>query len=397
MWDGLVIGGGLAGFIAGIRALERGKKIMIVSEGIGSLAFASGVLDFGRVEQLQQAENHPYALWGEAVQEAFAYFLASYPSYRGLWGRSQKVLTPLGTSRATDLLVRGLDASPLDAVDRIILVVPAGLKDFFPEVVKANLQKEFGFSTIELKQVRPSGLAAWQTVGKSIPDTAYAKFWCSEMGREFLRAWVAELRRDLGSASGAVIFPGLHVAACPQVEEIMEQIPWPVVEMTSFPPSALGHALYYSFRERFKNLGGELLLNSRVERVEAEAGLAQRAIVKSKGKEISFSAKKFILATGGILGRGLVAGQGGVRETVFGLPLHVPREWSGSRFLGKQPYAYAGVVTDRRLRPVDPVTGETLLENVLVVGRMLAHWDPWVERCGGGVSLTSGFLAGGFV
>lgn len=397
MWDGLVIGGGLAGIIAGIRALERGKKVMIVSEGTGSLVFSSGVLDFGKVEQLIKEENHPYALWGEAIEEAFSYFLQCCPSYQGAWGRTQTVLTPLGTPRAADLLPRGLDASPLFHVNRIVLVAPEGLKDFFPEVVKANLQKEFNSSTIELKQLRISKLADWQAVGKAIPDTVYTKFWCSEKGRDSLRNWIGEMTQEMASESGAVIFPGLHAAACPQVEEILTRIPWPVVEMTSFPPSAAGQALYHSLRERFKILGGELLPGSRVERVEAESGQARRAIVKSKGKEISFTAKKFVLATGGILGRGIAASPGRVRETVLELPLHVPQEWSGSRFLAEQPYAHTGVEVDHSLRPCDPVTGEALLENVLVVGRMLAHWDPWVGHCGGGVSLTSGFLAGGLL
>ncbi len=397
MWDGLVIGGGIAGLMAGIRAQERGKRVLIVSEGTGSLAFASGGLDFGTVEQLRKIERHPYALLGETVEEAFAYFLQCCPSYHGAWGRTGMALTPLGTLRAADLLPEGLDASPLTHANRIVLVVPEGLKDFFPEVVKANLQKQFISSNIQLKRIRLKEFADWQAIGKPIPDTVYAKFWCSEQGRETLKNLIGEITRKMVSDSETLVFPGLHAAACPEVEKILAQAPLPVVEMTSFPPSAAGQALYDRLRGRFKALGGELLIGSGVERVEVESGQARRAIVKSKGKEISFTAKVFVLATGGFFGRGSVASSTEVRETVLGLPLYVPPEWSESRFLGEQPYAYTGVEVDHSLHPCDPVTGKVLLENVFVVGRMLAHWDPWVGHCGGGVSLSSGFLAGGLL
>ncbi|MDI6878226.1 MAG: anaerobic glycerol-3-phosphate dehydrogenase subunit GlpB [Desulfitobacteriaceae bacterium] len=397
MWDGLVIGGGIAGLMAGIRAQERGKRVLIVSVGTGSLAFASGVLDFGRVELLRQEEKHPYVLLGETAEKAFSYFLQCCPSHHGVWGRTGMALTPLGTLRAADLLPEGLDASPLTHANRIVLVVPEGLKDFFPEVVKANLQKQFISSTIQLKRLRIEEFVDWQAVGKPIPDTVYAKFWCSEQGRETLKNLIGEMTRKMVSDSETLVFPGLHVAACPEVEKILAQAPLPVVEMTSFPPSAAGQVLYDRLRGRFKALGGELLIGSGVERVEVESGQARRAIVKSKGKEISFTAKAFVLATGGFFGRGIVASSTEVRETVFGLPLYVPPEWSESSFLGAQPYAYTGVEVDHSLRPCDPVTGKVLLENVFVVGRMLAHWDPWVGHCGGGVSLTSGFLAGGLL
>ncbi|WP_425806077.1 hypothetical protein ACHOLT_04560 [Desulfitobacterium sp. Sab5] len=63
-------------------------------------------------------------------------------------------------------------------------------------------------------------------------------------------------------------------------------------------------------------------------------------------------------------------------------------------FLGEQPYSRLGVEVNSELQPVDPQSGEILFDNVRVVGRLIAHWDPWVEYCGAGVSLATGWLAG---
>ena len=79
---------------------------------------------------------------------------------------------------------------------------------------------------------------------------------------------------------------------------------------------------------------------------------------------------------------------------VCGLPLFVPAEWSRRSFLGEQPYAHTGIEVDAGLHPCEPGTGTVLLDNVLVAGRSLAHWDPWTQQCGGGVSLASGYRAG---
>ncbi|MDP4159487.1 MAG: FAD-binding protein, partial [Bacillota bacterium] len=140
MWDGIIIGGGLAGLIAGIRASKRGKRILIISEGVGSLTYSSGVIDYGDVEKLVEQERHPYALLGESTVKAGAdFFRGIFPNYEGEWGESQQVITPLGTLRRAGMVPKGLNAKALRDGQRIVLIAPEGMKDFFPEVIKANL------------------------------------------------------------------------------------------------------------------------------------------------------------------------------------------------------------------------------------------------------------------
>lgn len=401
MWDGIIVGGGLAGLLAGVRAAERGKKILIVSEGVGSLIYGSGIIDVGDVGRLAKEKGHPYALLGEGVvRRAAAYFQTLFPDYQGEWGRVQQVLTPLGTFRRGGLIPQGMNAEVLQDGQEIVLMVPEGMKDFFPEVIKVNLAKAYPQNVVTFHPFRSEAFADWYALGRPITGMDYARYWRSAPGTRELKGVLASLGLELAKGNKdfrqtAIIFPGLSAGFAGPLREELERLPFPVVEMTAFPPSFAGYELYRGLKERFKALGGELIVGAGVKEVKGQGKCCQRIVVQSKGKVSEFFARSFVLATGGILGGGIGVSPGETRETVLGLPLFIPGgEWTGAEFLGEQPYARMGVEVDRELRPCDLSTREIVWENVRVIGRMLAHWDPWMDHCGGGVSLASGWFAG---
>lgn len=404
MWDGIIVGGGLAGLLAGIRASERGRRILIISSGTGSLMYSSGVVDIGDVGKLKSRPNHPYAVLGDAVlQTGIAYFQALFPAYQGKWGAAQEVLTPLGIPRRAGLVPYGLNALILRDAKLIILVAPEGLKDFFPEVVRANLEKSYPHCAVKIYPLRLPEFETWRVLGKPVNAIDYAKYWRSSAGIENFKHTLNSLSQELvctGKSSGiienqaAVIFPGLAAGFSHTLRDLLVGAPFPVVEMTAFPPSANGQALYEALKDKFSALGGELLVGAAVNDAEIEGGNCQKVMVNSKGRNSVFSARSYILASGGIFGGGIEVTPGKGRETAFGLPLYVPDKWSQAEFLGEQPYAQMGIEVDPELRPLDPRSRNVLLENVRVIGRTLAHWDPWSEHCGGGVSLAAGWFAG---
>jgi len=102
-----------------------------------------------------------------------------------------------------------------------------------------------------------------------------------------------------------------------------------------------------------------------------------------------FRAGSFVLATGGLLGQGLVVSHRTVEEPVFGLPVESLGCWADESLLprGGHPFVRAGIRTDEALRPAG-------LANLHVCGRMLAGYDPYVEASGGGVAIASGWRAG---
>ncbi|MDP4128232.1 MAG: anaerobic glycerol-3-phosphate dehydrogenase subunit B, partial [Bacillota bacterium] len=226
----------------------------------------------------------------------------------------------------------------------------------------------------------------------------YAKYWRSDAGAaviEDLLKMINESQRVVGSENVVLVFPGLAAEFSTSLQDILSKALVPVIGMTAFPPTASGQILYEVLKQKFRELGGELLLvGSGVKQVKLQGKRCQKVIVQSKGRSSEFSARSFVLATGGIFGGGINVTPKVKQETVLGLPLFIPSKWTRSEFLGEQPYARMGIEVDCELRPIKSQNQEVILENVRVVGRMLAHWDPWVEHCGGGVSLASGWFAG---
>lgn len=401
MWDCIVIGGGLAGLIAGIRAAERGKKILIISKGLSSLSYSSGAIDIGDVGQLERQTDHPYSLLRQSVVRAgMDYFQKLFPNYQGSWGSTEIMLTPLGTPKETTLVSKMQNAGPLNNADIIVLVAPEGLKDFFPDIIKDSLEKNYPKARIIIYPFKISAFDAWYTLGKPVTGMEYANYWKTPSGiAEFkkllisIHRKIADCRKNFKEIKKAVVSPELSSSWSKPLQDILAETPFPFIELTAFPPSANGHNLYCALTKKFKSLGGELLLGSEVEFVQCRGKIAEKAIVKSKVSSSAFAARSFVLATGGILGGGIEVTPDSAQETVMGLPLFIPSKWTNAQFLSEQPYTHTGVEVDNQLRPLDSKK-EIVLNNVRIAGRMLAHYDPWSNNCAGGVSLATGWFAG---
>ncbi len=83
-YDVAVIGGGIAGYSAALRALQAGKKVVLINQGQSALHFSSGSIDvLGRLPDgsvvnqpfdalsalQQQAPEHPYSKVGRKNSE----------------------------------------------------------------------------------------------------------------------------------------------------------------------------------------------------------------------------------------------------------------------------------------------------------------------------------------
>src|SRR5665648_895743 len=390
MWDAIVVGGGLAGWIAGIRAAHRGKKVLIVAEGVGTLFYFSGIFDYGDVERLRHIPKHPYTLFkAQAIAQGKHFVQELCPEYVEKV-KPQSAFTVLGTVRQGDLMPCSMALPDRQEQGEFVLLVPEGLKDFFPEIVAANMAREF---------------PGWQV---SVSSIDYAFIWRSEEGQRALAHEIEEIKRQYQEAGRSqekivVVLPSLvkEYFDASRTKSYRFEFALPVLEMSSFVPSPHGRYFAEYLKHRFTDLGGELMIGARALSLNAEstsqspAKACQEIIVQSLGKSLRLKGKKFILATGGLLGGGIKVGmeRKSIREGVFDLPLFVPKEWSELQFFGPQPFAQIGVETDEFMRPLDPASGQVVWDNVHVVGRMLAHWDPWTQRCGGGVSVTSGYAA----
>jgi glycerol-3-phosphate dehydrogenase subunit B len=109
----------------------------------------------------------------------------------------------------------------------------------------------------------------------------------------------------------------------------------------------------------------------------------------------SYSADRYILATGRFIGGGLKAGREWIFEPIFNLPVSQPEsqeKWFGKSFFDEHPVHRGGIQTNPSLRPIDEA-GEPLLENVWVAGTILAHHNSIEEKSREGIEIATGYWA----
>jgi glycerol-3-phosphate dehydrogenase subunit B len=111
----------------------------------------------------------------------------------------------------------------------------------------------------------------------------------------------------------------------------------------------------------------------------------------------SFSADRFILATGRFIGGGLRADAEKVFEPVFNLLVLQPpsrESWFGHLFFNDLPHPIhqAGISANTSLQPVDE-SGNVVLENVWIAGSLLAHHHCIDEKSREGIEIATGYTA----
>jgi glycerol-3-phosphate dehydrogenase subunit B len=156
--------------------------------------------------------------------------------------------------------------------------------------------------------------------------------------------------------------------------------------------------VFQTLRDRLRTQSGRIILNSEAVGAAATGARVETVRATAAGRELTYTAKWIVLATGGIASGGLALdSRWEAREKVFGLPLAGAVEPDAERFSPRyfddHPFNAVGVAVDDGLRPVAPAGGERVYENVLVAGATVAGARPWKEKSGEGISLATGHRA----
>jgi glycerol-3-phosphate dehydrogenase subunit B len=398
-YDLIIMGMGLSGLMAAKTAVEAGQKVLIAAKGMGSLYLFSNTIDVlgslpdgkkageGLSQWIKDHPKHPYSIMGpEKIEEALTSFLSLFPPpypFQTIENGNCLIPTGAGTLRPTYFIPITMVAGISLKEGKGLIVGFKGFKDFYAHYVADQLK------------CRGTTLTLPNFSHQEITATALARLMEKKSFREDI-GW--EIKKQLHHETH-VGFPAILGIRNPvQVKEDFEKIIGAnVFEIPIPPPSIPGIRIFNRFKEWLIQKGVTFLTGYSV----------SKAIIKGKrcgGMEIahppmitSYSADRYILATGRFLGGGLVASDERISEPVFGLPVAQPtsrQNWFGKSFFNHRshPVHEAGILTDASFRPTDE-NGNPILENVWVAGSILAHHHCIDEKSREGIEIATGYMA----
>ena len=405
-FDTVIIGGGLAGMICGIRLVEAGMSCAIVSQGQSAIHFSSGSFDLlgkmpdgspvtapaAAIAKLAETQpGHPYALIGSEAcikhaEEAPAILQAAGIPVTGDCHKNHFRITPMGKAVPTWLTIKGYltaDDSETLPFKKACIINVEGFLDFYPEFIAEEFGRHgvtcrFGLITLpDLERIRENP--------SEMRSANIARVFDHDKNIEALAAGI----REYGKECDALILPAIMgLNRNDSLEILKSKIDKPIYLLPTLPPSIPGIKAQQALQHRFRSLGGEYFLGDTVLAAEMDEGRVKQIFTANHGN-IPFRADNFVLATGSFFSRGLIATPDSVREPVFGLDTAYVadrREWYSLRFFDRHNYQSFGVRTDKSLHAIK---NGNAIENLYCAGAGLAGFNPVHDGCGAGVSILS--------
>jgi len=381
-YDVVIIGGGIAGFIAALTLVDAGYNTAVISRGDPVCCLSTGCIDvllhaqnpLNAIKELP--EDHPYRLVGKkGIKDALSFFIEIMKKttipYRGDPKTNREILTPVGTFKKTCLVPETMAHTLGDNEDPIHMISFKGLKDFYPSYITSRISNT-SFSVFDAQSVSTIGIAG------RFED------------RDFLNNFIS-WAQDLDIPYGKVALPAVLGLNKPMeiMEELSSQINKEVFEIPTLPPSIPGMRLFRALKSALQIRGGHVYWGKTVSSVERQGSRIEAVTLATSGRPSRVYGKAFILATGSFVSGGLFASRDSVQETVFDLPVFVPgkrKSWFNNDFFTPgHAIEKAGILIDSSFRPKD-----SSLENLFICGSIIAHSDIMKNQCGHGLAIATG-------
>ena len=420
--DVVVVGAGLSGLTAAIALADAGAAVEVVARGHAATHWTAGGFDVAapdgastpadgvRLLAARARPRHPYARLRDDVADSLAAIRSVLASegleYLGeLHDPLRAVPTSIGGTRQAAILPTGQAAAlvPWAPGERLVVCGVAGFKDFWPEAMSTSLRRPEIWGAERAVDARSSRIDA---VVVELPDqSGRHNLNALELARRFDDpAWRSEALGRIADAiarsgrpgAGRIAFPAVlglndHAAVLDEARRIL---PMPIFEVPLLPPSIPGLRLYHALRSALRRRGGRLVIGEPVASVIVERRRVTAVAMSAAIRERLIRTDALVLATGGIAGGGLIGEPDGrLVEPLLRLPVESApaADWLSVDPFDRagHPLEAAGIRTDAELRPLD-AGGKVVLENVAIVGSLLAGQRYLVERCGDGVAIASG-------
>lgn len=408
--DILVVGSGVAGISAALRAAEEGKSVTLITHGVGSLAISNGCIDvlgyvdgqrvcdpFDAIDTL--SEGHPYRLVGKDQIRASVDWLQNLCLQYGLPMAypkppkgNQDLITVMGTMKPSYLCSESCATNMIHDVHRVAVVTVENMKDVHPALIIDQLKRYEIFSHTDFSKGVLS--CPVQHAHRNITPLDIARY--VETPEGF--TWLMEALRPYARLYSVILLPPICGMQNSHSiwKRLCEALKVRLVEMVSIPPGVTGLRLRDILKKALNAKGVYLIENAEVIRTETKDGFCRAVFTLNADGERRWEAGQFIIATGGLLGGGISTLPGKAYERIFGIPLDMPEcieDWSSPNIFGENLFARMGVQVNTDLKPVAS-SGEVLFHNVRFAGRVLSSYDFAAEKSGHGVALATGCCAG---
>lgn len=398
-YDLIVIGMGLSGLMAAKTAAETGKKTLILGKGTGALCLFSNTIDVlgclpksmkmkdGLSQWIKDHPEHPYSKAGlVGIAEALPSFISLFSppySFQAIGNENCLIPTGAGTFRPTYLIpITMVGGTSLKEGDGLIVGFKR-FKDFYAHFVADQLN------------CRGVTLSLPEDFHGEITATAIARLMEKESFRETMGK---EIKKQLKGEAlvGLPAFLGLRNPF--KVKKGLEEIIGAeIFEIPILPPSIPGMRVFNRFKEWLIQRGITFLLGQSISKALLRGKRCEGIYVAHPPIFNSYSADRYILATGRFVGSGLVTDEEKIYEPIFNLPVAQPKsrdDWFGNSFFSDRshPIHQAGILVDRSFRPTDE-KGNLILENTWVAGSILAHHHCIDEKSREGIEIATGYMA----
>ncbi|MFW5917084.1 MAG: glycerol-3-phosphate dehydrogenase subunit GlpB [Halorubrum sp.] len=445
--DVLVVGGGLGAVTAAVSAAREGADVRLVSHKASTLRQASGLIDaLGYVPATEPAKplregpptagreldrdewpdpegpladpfegidrlpaDHPYRAVGpDALREGLDLFddLVG-DAYRGSHTDRNALVPTFGGSVKPTARYPAAAEAGLASDDRPMLVVgfrsltEYDARAFAGRLEAAGVPFDVAGAEVEFAEAFPNDTKVTRFAKALDHDEEID----GTPAREALAKAVGPHLHDVVDEEGGVDrvervgFPAfLGDQAGEEVRaELSDRLGADAFEIPMGPPSLPGLRLEDRLYDALDAEGVRFETGNPVVGIDTEAdGRIETVSVERKGRETPYGADAVVLATGGLVGKGLDSDREGVREPVFDLHVEQPSdryEWFVDDAFGDQPYARFGVRIDADGRALD-ADGEAAYRNVFAAGAVVGGADAAREKSASGVSLATGVVAG---